>query len=66
MKTEVAKKKKTHTRPLTDIDFVGMEISRISNIDGVLAIPSEVLRASSSMKRIISFNPHDNPMRNEA
>ena len=43
-----------------------MEISRISNIDGVLAIPSEVLRASSSMKRIISFNPHDNPMRNEA
>ena len=42
-----------------------MEISRMNNIDGVLAVPSEVLRASSSMKHIISFNPHNNPVRNE-
>ena len=55
----------THTRPLTEIDLGGMEISRMSNIDGVLAIPSEVLRASSSMKCIISFNPHNNPGWNE-
>lgn len=65
MKTEVVKLKNTHTRPLTEIDLGGMEISGMSNIDGVLVIPSEVLRVSSSMKCIISFNPHNNPGRNE-